>query len=226
MSLFISFEGGEGSGKSTQAELLKARLEAAGHAVTAVHEPGSTLVGDRIRRLVKGVEVSPKTELLLFAAARAELVATVIKPSLAQGRVVIADRYADSTVAYQGYGRRLPLDLIAAVNAIATEGLQPAITFLLDVPVEEGLRRTGVTRASLFVEDAGEQRGEDETQSRFERETVAFHRRVRSGFLKLAGQEPSRVLVVDGGKPKGEIAEAVWQRVERLLVSKDQGARR
>ncbi|MCI0769506.1 MAG: dTMP kinase, partial [Chloroflexi bacterium] len=116
MSLFISFEGGEGAGKTTQAAALADRLRQTGIEVITVREPGGTAVGESIRRLVKGVGLAPEAELLLFAAARAQLVATVIRPSLDAGKVVIADRYADSTMAYQGFGRRLPLDLVSAVN--------------------------------------------------------------------------------------------------------------
>lgn len=172
-----------------------------GHDAVPVREPGGTRLGEEVRRWVKGVEVAPEAELLLFAAARAELVAEVVRPALAAGKVVIADRYADSTMAYQGYGRRLPLDLVRAVNRAATGGLMPEITFLLDQPVEQGLAR---------VDDAG--------QSRFEREGIAFHRRVRSGFLKLAGEEPRRILVVDAAQPAERIAAAVWERVQPLLA--------
>ncbi|MSQ25192.1 MAG: dTMP kinase [Dehalococcoidia bacterium] len=208
-SLFISFEGGEGTGKSTQAALLVQRLRASGATVVAVREPGGTPLGEQVRPWVKSQRLAPQTELLLFAAARAELVATVIAPTLAQGSVVVADRYADSTIAYQGYGRRLPLDLVRAVNQAATGGLAPAVTFLLDLPAEEGLRRA---RARLQQNATG-----DDGHTKFEHEEIAFHRRLRSGFLRLAKEEPHRILVMDATRPADAIAAAVWRRVQPLL---------
>lgn len=208
MPLFITFEGGDGAGKTTQVRLLVAHLEAAGRQVVAVREPGGTALGEQIRPWVKGVELAPETELLLFSAARAQLVREVIRPALAQDKVVVADRFADSTVAYQGYGRGLPLELIRAVNQAATAGLKPDITFLLDLPAEKGLDRTG----------AKAPRKDNPTESKFERETLDFHRRLRSGFLRLAGEEPRRILVLDASNPVEQIAAAVWARVERLLA--------
>jgi dTMP kinase len=219
MPLFISFEGGEGAGKSTQAALLAQRLKEAGREIVALREPGGTPVGENVRRWVKGVALAPETELLLFAAARAELVATVIRPSLEAGKDVIADRYADSTMAYQSYGRRLPLDLVRAVNQAATRGLMPHITFLLDQPVERGLARVGKPQLGLALEGGpqGPGRMDEAGQSKFEREGIAFHRRVRSGYLKLAGEEPQRILVMDASQPAERIAQAVWERVQRLI---------
>ena len=210
-SLFISFEGGEGAGKSTQAALLLQRLRAQGVPAIAVREPGGTPLGEQIRPWVKGQRLSPQTELLLFAAARAELVATVIAPALAQGSVVVADRYADSTIAYQGYGRRLPLDLVRAVNQAATGGLAPTFTFLLDLPAEEGL-----TRARARLEQGTTA---DDGYTKFEREEIAFHRRLRSGFLHLAKEEPHRILVMDAAKSTEAVAAAVWRRVQPLLTT-------
>ncbi len=222
MSLFISFEGGEGAGKTAQAAALAERLRRAGHEVVAVREPGGTAVGESLRPWVKGVALAPATELLLFAAARAELVATVIRPSLDAGKVVIADRYADSTVAYQGYGRRLPLDLVRAVNQVATGGLMPGLTVLLDQPAEQGLERVGEPQLGLALDShpSGQEPGrmEEAGQSRFEREGIAFHRRVRGGFLELAKQEPKRFLVVDASPPAQQVAEAVWARVAALVA--------
>lgn len=223
MSLFISFEGGEGAGKSTQAAALVARLQESGHDVVLVREPGGTSLGEQVRRWVKSVGIPPETELLLFAASRAQLVAEVIRPSLQAGKIVIADRYADSTVAYQGYGRRLSLDLVRAVNQVATGGLLPDRTFLLDLPAEQALERVGKPQLGLALE--GQRRHEpgrleEAGQSRFEREGLAFHRRVRSGFLKLAGEESQRVLVMDASQPPERIAEAVWAHVQALLASR------
>ena len=207
--LFISFEGGEGAGKSTQVALLVQRLRAHGANVVAVREPGGTPLGEQVRPWVKGKRLAPQTELLLFAAARAELVATVIAPVLVQGSVVVADRYADSTIAYQGYGRRLPLDLVRAVNQAATGGLAPAVTFLLDLPAEEGLRRAGDRLQQHATGDDG--------HTKFEEEEIAFHRRLRSGFLRLAKDEPHRILVMDAAKLPEVTADAVWRRVLPLL---------
>ena len=204
MSLFISFEGGEGAGKSTQITLLAERLRSKGLAVVTVREPGGTTVGEEVRRWVKGVKLSPETELLLFAAARAELVAQVIRPSLQEGHIVLADRYADSTLAYQGYGRGLSLELVRAVNQAATGGLTPSLTFLLDLPAEEGLARA-------------DGRPNEPGQTKFEEEDLAFHRRLRSGYLKLVKQDPNRILLMDSSKPAGQVAEAVWRSVAPLL---------
>ena len=217
--MFISFEGGEGSGKSTQAELLRAKLVAEKREVVSVREPGGTTLGENVRRWLKSVEVSPQAELMLFAAARAELVSKVIRPSLALNKIVIADRFADSTVAYQGYGRRLSLELVHAVNRAATDGISPDLTFLLDISVEEGLRRVGSPQLELLKPVGGEEPGrmEDAGQRRFEQENAAFHRRVRSGFLKLAREEANRVLVLDASRPAEAIADDLWQRVQPLL---------
>ena len=205
MGLFITFEGCEGTGKTTQVALLTQRLREKRLNVVALREPGGTPVGEEIRPWVKGLTLAPETELLLFAAARAELVAQVIRPSLAAGKIVIADRYADSTMAYQGYGRGLSLDMIRSVNHTATGGLMPDVTFLLDLPVEEGLQRAG-----------GRQDGTHETK--FEQEAIAFHRRLRSGFLKLVKLEPERILLINAAKPPEAIAEAVWTHVQPRLA--------
>ena len=221
MALFITFEGGEGSGKSTQAARLRARLEAQGLQVVSVREPGGTTLGENLRRWVKGVDLSPGAELFLFAAARAQLVAEVIRPSLALDRTVLADRFADSTIAYQGYGRGLALDLVHTVNLAATQGITPDLSVLLDLPVEEAMQRLVSPQLNLSLggerqDEAG--RAEEIGQSRFERESLAFHRRVRSGFLKLARQEPHRVLVVDASPSAEDIAAAIWRRVQPLVA--------
>ena len=224
MGLFISFEGGEGAGKSTQAELLRVKLEAERYEVVSAREPGGTTLGENIRRWLKGVRVSPQAELMLFAAARAELVSQVIRPCLALHKIVIADRFADSTIAYQGYGRQLPLELVHAVNRAATDGLSPDLTLLLDMPVEKGLQRVGSPQLELLVDeeaDKGHGRLEEAGQRRFEQESAAFHRRVRSGYLKLVRQEPDRMLVLDASKPAQVIANAVWERVQPLLASRE-----
>ena len=200
MSLFITFEGGEGSGKSTQARVLHRRLLSMGISALLTHEPGGTPLGKEIRRRLKGEgESDPQTELLLFNASRAQLVAEVIRPALKSGTVVICDRFFHSTIAYQGYGRGLALDLIEAANNIATQGLEPDLIVLLDLPVEQGLSRKKLG-------------------DRFEREEIAFHQRVRQGYLEMARKDPRRWLVIDGSLPKKEIGRLIWERVEQLLT--------
>jgi dTMP kinase len=206
MALFITFEGGEGCGKSTQAKLLYRRLDRLAIPVLLTHEPGVTPLGKKIARLLKwaqDVDISPAAELMLFNASRAQLVSDVIRPSLESGRVVVCDRYADSTTAYQGYGRGLDLSVVTSVNKAGTLGLLPDLTILLDMPVEVGLARKGGKR-----------------RDRFEEENQKFHQRVRDGYLKMAAREPKRWLVIDAEKSKEEIAGIIWQRVSGLLPRK------
>jgi len=203
MSLFITFEGGEGSGKSYQAEALYKKL--AGLAIPAIltHEPGATPLGDKITRWLKwgrDINISPMSELLLFNASRAQLVAEVIRPALEEGKVVICDRYADSTVAYQSYGRGLDLARVLVVNAAAMQGVLPNLTILMDLPVEVGLTRK-----------------KDKKPDRFEQETLAFHRRVRDGYLKLAKSEPKRWLIIDATQSRAKITGIIWKKVSQLI---------
>ena len=203
MSLFITFEGGEGSGKSVQARALYDRLSELATPVVLTREPGGTPIGERISRWLKWAEdsdISPLAELLLFNASRSQLVDTVIKPNLENGKVVICDRFADSTTVYQGYGRGLDLEVVKTVNNAATRGLLPDLTVLLDMPIEEGLARKKSRR-----------------RDRFEKEKLAFHERVREGYLKLAAREPKRWLVVDARQSKVQIAELIWIKVSQLL---------
>jgi len=203
MSLFITFEGGEGGGKSVQAKALYRKLVKMGVPVLLTHEPGGTPFGKRIGRWLKwaqDTDISPLTELVLFNASRAQLVAEVIKPALKSGKVVISDRYDDSTTVYQGYGRRLDLTMVKAVNKAATQGLTPDLTVLLDAPVETCFARKGTGK-----------------RDRFEQEALAFHQRVRDGYLKLASEEPQRWLVVDASQSRAKIAEIIWPRVSQLL---------
>ena len=203
MSLFITFEGGEGSGKSVQSKALYRKLRRMAIPALLTHEPGKTALGDKITRLLKlsrDIDISPVAELLLFNASRAQLVGEVIQPALKGGDVVICDRYADSTTAYQGYGRKLDLAVVRPINDAGTLGLKPDLTVLLDISVEEGFARKG-----------------DSKRDRFEQEEISFHRRVREGFLKLAAEEPERWLVIDAGKKKEEIADIIWDRVSQLL---------
>lgn len=203
MSLFITFEGGEGCGKSTQSWLLYRRLLRLAIPALLTHQPGVTALGKKISRLLKwsdNLNISPLSELLLFNASRAQLVTEVIKPNLEKGTTVICDRYADSTTAYQGYGRGLDLATVAAANRIGTQGMAPDLTILLDIPVEEGLARK-----------------KNKKSDRFEIENLSFHQRVREGYLKLAAAEPKRWLVVDAAKSKDEVAGIIWQRANKLL---------
>jgi dTMP kinase len=203
MSLFITFEGGEGSGKSVQAKVLFRRLSDLAVPVLLTHEPGGTPFGEKLGHWLKWARdayISPLTELMLFNASRAQLVAEVIQPNLKSGKAVISDRYADSTTVYQGYGRELDLAMVKATNKAATQGLKPNLTILLDIPVEEGLARKMARK-----------------QDRFEQETTAFHQRVREGYLELAAAEPRRWLVMDATQSKRQIADIIWQRVSRLI---------
>ncbi|MBT3943469.1 MAG: dTMP kinase [Chloroflexi bacterium] len=212
MSLFISIEGGDGAGKSTQADLLMTRLKASGIGALLVHEPGGTDFGEQVRRLVKGdVERSPMSELFLFEAARAQLVQDVIRPALAADRVVVTDRYADSSVAYQGFGRGLDLADVRALNHAATGGLMPDATVLLEITPDNALGRVNGT-------DGSTGRSDDPTQERFEREPIEFHLRVAEGFGTLATEEPGRWFVVDASaRPEG-VADKVWSIVSNLLT--------
>lgn len=204
MSLFILFEGVEGSGKSTQAKTLKRHLVKLGLPVVLVKEPGSTAVGNASRKLLKhrlDIRIDPVTELLLFSAARSQLIAEVIRPALAKDQIVICDRYAESTLAYQGYGRGLDLNTIRTINEISTGGLRPDLIILPDIDVEEGLSRKGTAA----------------TNDRFERETISFHHRVRKGYLEMAKKEPDRWFVVDSSQPKRRISKLIWQKVQSYL---------
>jgi len=200
--LLITFEGGEGSGKTTQARALARRLEAAGYPVTPTREPAATEVGRLAWEGIARGGLEPYTELFLFLAARADHTSRVIAPALKAGRIVVCDRFADSSIAYQGYGRGLDIRLIGRLNRVATKGIRPDLIFLLDIAVEEGLAQQG---------KAGHDR------DAIGRETVAFHERVRQGYLALAGAEPRRWVVLDAARPEEEVAEGVWRRVEPLL---------
>ncbi len=205
MALFITFEGGEGSGKSFQAKVLCRRLTQLSIPALLTHEPGGTPFAKKIGRWLKWSEdtdISPLTELLLFNASRAQLVDEVIRPNLKKGKVVVCDRYADSTIAYQSYGRGLDLEMVKAINNTATQGLKPALTVLLDMPAKEGLARK-----------------RDRKQDRFEREDIAFHQRVRGGYLKLAANDSKRWLVIDASQTKAKIEQIIWQRISQLLAS-------
>jgi dTMP kinase len=203
MSLLITFEGGEGSGKSVQARALYRKLCRLNIPAILIHEPGSTPLGERLTRLLKWAQstnISPLTELMLFNASRAQLVDEIVRPALKVGKIVVCDRYTDSTIAYQGYGRRLDIGTIKNINDTATSSLKPDLTVLLDISVSEGFTR---------------KRGQE--QDRFEQEGRAFHQRVRKGYLKLAAEEPQRWLVVDARLSKEKIKKIIWEKVSSLL---------
>lgn len=214
--VFISFEGGEGVGKTTQANLLAKRLSDEGRTVVRVHEPGGTPLGDYIRAWVKSesAPLTPEAELLLFAASRAELVNCVIRPALASGKVVIADRYADSTTVYQGDGRGMPVEDVTAANAIAMGGLRPNLTLLLDVSIDTSLPR-GRVQYSLFDEPVPI--ADDRGLLRFEMLRKSFHQRVRDGYRRLAKAEPKRWVIIDASQAVEAIHAAVWERVQKAL---------
>ncbi len=210
MSRFIAFEGTEGSGKTTQLQLLRAHLQSRGMQVLATREPGGTPIGERVRAITNDPasrDMHARTELLLYLASRAQLVEQVIRPALAQGLVVLCDRYADSTLAYQGYGRGLDLELLRQLNAFATGGLQADLVIYLDLPVEIGLRRRALAHA----------RGQEEL-TRIDREEIAFHQRVREGYLAMAAAEPERWCVLDARQSVEEVQGAIRERVEALLA--------
>jgi dTMP kinase len=199
--LFLTFEGPDGAGKTTQISLLTEALTTAGHTVTRTREPGGDAVGERVRDLLLNGHPCPEAELLLFAAARAQNVQQVVRPALAEGHVVLCDRFTDSTIAYQGYGRGLPQDLIYRINHFATGGLVPDKTYLFDIDPEEGLRR----------------RGAADEQNRLDRETLAFHERVQWGFLLTAQAMPARILVIDARRSIEAIAADLQASVFSLL---------
>jgi dTMP kinase len=208
---FISFEGVDGCGKTTQLRRLASRLAARCEVLTT-REPGGTAAGARLRALLveEGAPaLAPDTELLLYAADRAQHVCEVLRPALAAGRVVLCDRYADATVAYQGHGRGLSLDLIAQLNRVATGGLAPDLTLLFDVDVGEAMRRLRLRSAAPAAEDP----------SRFDREARDFHQRVRDGYLEIAAAEPGRVRVVDASGPPEEVGARVDAAVAPVVES-------
>lgn len=200
--VFVCFEGGEGGGKSTQSRLLRDRLESAGYRVRLTFEPGDTPVGKEMRRIVLSPEtgvLAHKTEVLLYAADKAEHVETLVQPALDRGEVVITDRYVDSTLAYQGAGRALDIDEVEEVARWATGDLRPHLTVVLDLEPETGL-------------------GRFESRDRIEGESLEFHQRVRQSFLDLAAHAPEHYAVLDARAPIDEIAATIAARVEPLLV--------
>lgn len=207
-ALFVTFEGPEGCGKTTQVRLLAERLRARGYDVLTTREPGGTRIGDQIRAILLDpahTEMVPAAEILLFSAARAQIVHEVILPHLQRGGIVLCDRFADSTLAYQGYGHGLDLDVLRVITTFATAGLTPDVTFYLDIPVAEGLRRKA-------------QAGRAEW-NRMEQRELAYHQRVQDGYRRLIAAEPARWVVIDASKSIEEIHLQVVQEVERRLAA-------
>ena len=213
MTCFITFEGIEGCGKTTQLQLLAHRLEGRGHLVTITREPGGCPIADQIRSILLDAEnrsIVPLAELFLYAAARAQHVSEVVAPALEAGRIVLCDRFTDATIAYQGYGRELDLSVISQLNSLATAGIGPHLTLLLDCPAE-----TGLSRAMSRIESTTGAREE-----RFEQESLLFHKRVRDGYLELARKEPKRFVTIDAAAGISETGEAIAAAVfERFAFS-------
>ncbi|MCY4576215.1 MAG: dTMP kinase [Chloroflexi bacterium] len=221
MGIFITFEGCDGAGKTTQAKLLATKLGQT-RDVLSLYEPGGTSLGELVHSYVRShgsgeineasvgqaqfdgmkdfdARVDPIAELFLFAASRAQLVSEIIRPALEQGRIVICDRFADSTAAYQGYGRELSIEQVTKMNEVATGGLKPDLTILLDISPEDGLSRV------------------PEKKDRMEKQARDFHRRVRDGYLKIAEQDPDRFLTVDATQSAEDVQALIWNRIELLL---------
>ena len=204
VSILITLEGIEGSGKSSHARTLAARLRAVGRVTLETREPGGTAAGNAIRTLILGgtTPLTGLAELFLYCADRTQHVAEVIAPALARGEVVVCDRFSDSTIAYQGHGRALDLAVVRALDGHARAGLVPDVTFLLDCPVDTGLARAQARSSA---------------SDRFERETIAFHQRIRDGFLAIAAAEPARVFVLDSTADAAAVSERIAAEALRRL---------
>lgn len=208
--VFITLEGVEGSGKSTQISLLADYVAAAGRSVTLTREPGGTPIGDAVRKILLDpahTALAPTAELLLYAASRAQHLKEVILPALEAGRVVLCDRFSDATLAYQGYGRGLEVDVIRRLDRIATGGMRPDLTLLLDIGTTEGLSRARGRNASSGLG----------AEARFENEDLAFHDRVRQGYLSLANEEPERIRRVDASSSPEQVQREIQDIVGGLI---------
>jgi dTMP kinase len=204
MALFITFEGGEGCGKSTQTRALHNKLTGSHIPSILLREPGGTPLGEKVRHLLKkssAISISPLSELILFNASRSQLVSEVILPEMCQGKIVICDRFTDSTIAYQYYGRGLDRDTVQSLNKLASQGLKPDITFLLDIDPQIGLSRKSQS-----------------TSDRFEKEQLSFHSRVREGFLTMAEEEPDRWIVIDSTLSRLAISAIIWGKIQTLII--------
>ena len=201
---FVTFEGSEGSGKSTQSKLLYDYLKRKGYRVIFIREPGGTKISEAIRQLLldcRNDSMSAQTEMLLYMAARAQLISQIITPALRKGKIVLCDRFLDSTVAYQGYGLGLDIGLIKKIGAFATSNINPGLTIFLDLPAKDGLKACGKIK----------------TKDRIERRPLKFHLRVRSGYLKIAKLEPSRFKIVKVDKSKSITQINIRKLVDRFL---------
>ncbi|MBC7238116.1 MAG: dTMP kinase [Chloroflexi bacterium] len=209
MGKLITFEGPEGSGKTTQSRLLQERLTAEGFQVLSTREPGGTAIGEQIRLVLHDLAneaMDPRAEALLYSAARAQHVAQVIRPALQAGKIVLSDRFAESTLAYQGYGHGLDLAMLKQITAFATGGVQADLVIYLDLDVSVGLERKW--------HDLQEGRGE---WNRMDDQTLAFHERVRRGYLEMAAEEPERWLLLDATQPIETIHRHIYERMKTLL---------
>jgi len=211
--MFISFEGTEGSGKSTALNLLCAALDSRGVSTLRTREPGGSELGKSLRALLLDVrqEVAPEAELFLYLADRAQHVRQVIRPALTEGRLVLSDRYADSTIVYQGYGRGLPVERLFELNQMAVGGLWPDLTLLFDLDPAVGLARARARNTELGIEVS---------EGRFEAETLAFHQRVRAGYLAWAGRFPERFRLINAGCSPEEVYAQVENMVEAYIFEK------
>jgi dTMP kinase len=209
--LFITFEGTEGSGKSTQMKLLAARLRERGYKVVENREPGATVIGTEIRRILLDPahgEMAPMTELLLMFASRAQAAAEIIKPALQRGDIVISDRFTDSTLAYQGEARGLGFDLVTAAHRLALGSLLPDLTLCISLDLETALARAHRRNEMNTMET---------NETRIDRQSLGFHRRVESGYRRIAAMEPGRFRIIDGSGEPDDVAKRVWAEVLPLL---------
>jgi dTMP kinase len=211
LSLFITFEGVEGSGKTTQIQRLKKYLDRKGIPCKVTREPGGCPIGEKVRKILLNPdhrEMVPLSELLLYEAARAQHVKEVIEPFLKKGGVVLCDRFSDATIAYQGYGRKIDLRWIERLNHFSSRGIKPDVTFLLDCPSDVGLKRALKRNRTL----------KQEKEERFEKEKIQFHQRVRKGYLALAKKEPRRVKVIDTRQGEDNVFYKILKTVDKLIV--------
>jgi dTMP kinase len=210
LSLFITFEGVEGSGKTTQIQRLKKYLSQKGIPCKVTREPGGCPISEKVRKILLNpdhCEMVPMSELLLYEAARAQHVKEVIKPFLKKGGVVLCDRFNDATIAYQGYGRKIDLKWVERLNHLSSQGIRPDVTFLLDCPSDVGLKRALQRNRAL----------KQEREERFEREEIQFHQRVRKGYLAIAKKEPRRVKVIDTRQGEDKVFERIRKIVDNLI---------
>jgi len=211
LPLFITFEGVEGSGKTTQIQRLKRYLTRKGIPCKVTREPGGCPIGEKIRKILLNPdhqEMSPLTELLLYEASRAQHVIEVVKPFLKKGMIVLCDRFSDASIAYQGYGRKVDLKWVERLNRLSSQGIKPDVTFLLDCPSDIGLKRALQRNKTL----------KKEKEERFEREKIQFHHRVRRGYFSIAKKEPHRVKVIDTREGEEKVFEKIRRIVDELIV--------